>query len=61
MKRVAEIGMKIDGRQREYYRYTGASAEAEAAGKGASHTERFPELVIRPEAPKQAEVAEKDR
>ncbi len=36
MKSVAEIGMKIASAQREYYRYTGASAELERRGAGCS-------------------------
>ncbi|MGO9339313.1 MAG: hypothetical protein ACLPY1_17595 [Terracidiphilus sp.] len=39
MKSVADIGMKISARQREYYRYTGASAELERRGAGSSRPE----------------------
>lgn len=47
MKTTGEIGLKIGAKTREYYRYTGNSAEAEKAGRGASHVERFQELAIR--------------
>ncbi len=36
MKTVGEIGMKISAAQREYFRYTGASAELEQRGAGTS-------------------------
>ncbi|MGO9775589.1 MAG: hypothetical protein ACLQGT_15980 [Terracidiphilus sp.] len=36
MKSVGEIGMKITSAQREYFRYTGASAELEQRGAGSS-------------------------
>ena len=36
MKSVGEIGLKITSAQREYYRYTGASAELERRGAGSS-------------------------
>ncbi len=36
MKPVKEIGLKITLAQREYYRYTGASAELERRGAGSS-------------------------
>jgi hypothetical protein len=36
MKSVSEIGLKITSAQREYYRYTGASAETEQRGAGSS-------------------------
>jgi hypothetical protein len=36
MKTVGEIGLKISAAQREYYRYTGASAELERRGAGSS-------------------------
>jgi hypothetical protein len=39
MKSVGEIGMKITLAQREYYRYTGASAELERRGAGSSRPE----------------------
>lgn len=39
MKSVAEIGMKISACQREYYRYTGVSAELERRGAGSSRPE----------------------
>jgi hypothetical protein len=36
MKPVGEIGLKITSAQREYFRYTGASAELERRGAGSS-------------------------
>jgi hypothetical protein len=36
MKSVGEIGLKITSALREYYRYTGASAELEQRGAGSS-------------------------
>ena len=36
MKSVSEIGLKITAAQREYFRYTGASAELEQRGAGTS-------------------------
>jgi hypothetical protein len=39
MKLVKEIGLKITPAQREYYRYTGASAELERRGAGSSRPE----------------------
>ena len=39
MKATGEIGMKITAAQREYFRYTGVSAEAERRGMGASRPE----------------------
>lgn len=36
MKAAGEIGMKITAAQREYFRYTGVSAEVERRGMGAS-------------------------
>jgi len=36
LKSVAEIGLKITRAQREYYRYTGASAQLELRGAGSS-------------------------
>ncbi|HEY1209299.1 MAG TPA: hypothetical protein VGE85_08015 [Terracidiphilus sp.] len=36
MKPVGEIGVKITSAQREYFRYTGASAEVERRGAGSS-------------------------
>jgi hypothetical protein len=36
MKTVGEIGLKISAAQREYFRYTGASAELERRGAGTS-------------------------
>jgi hypothetical protein len=39
VKSVAEIGMKISACQREYYRYTGVSAELERRGAGSSRPE----------------------
>lgn len=36
MKSIGEIGMKITSAQREYFRYTGASAELERRGAGCS-------------------------
>jgi hypothetical protein len=36
MKSVGEIGLKITAAQREYFRYTGASAELERRGVGTS-------------------------
>ncbi len=39
MKSTAEIGLKITARTREYYRYTGVSAELERRGAGSSRPE----------------------
>jgi hypothetical protein len=39
MKPVKEIGLKITAAQREYFRYTGASAELERRGAGSSRPE----------------------
>jgi hypothetical protein len=39
MKSLREIGLKITAAQREYYRYTGSSAELELRGMGASRPE----------------------
>jgi hypothetical protein len=39
MKTVGEIGLKISSAQREYYHYTGASAELERRGAGTSRPE----------------------
>jgi hypothetical protein len=39
MKSTAEIGLKIPARTREYYRYTGISAELERHGAGSSRHE----------------------
>jgi hypothetical protein len=36
MKSTGEIGLRITAAQREYYRYTGASAELERRGSGSS-------------------------
>jgi hypothetical protein len=36
LKSTCEVGMKISAAQREYYRYTGASAELERQGAGSS-------------------------
>ena len=36
MKPTNEIGMKITAAQREYFRYTGVSAEVEQRGMGSS-------------------------
>jgi hypothetical protein len=36
MKSVGEISLKISSALREYYRYTGASAELEQRGAGSS-------------------------
>jgi hypothetical protein len=36
MKSVGEIGLKITAAQREYFRYTGPSAELERRGAGTS-------------------------
>jgi hypothetical protein len=36
MKSIAEIGLKIAARTREYYHYTGVSAELERRGAGSS-------------------------
>lgn len=49
MKRSGEIGLKIDRKTREYYRYTGVSSETEKRGLGASHTKRFSGLAIQQE------------
>ena len=38
-KTVAEIGLKITASQREYFRYTGPSAELERRGAGTSRPE----------------------
>jgi hypothetical protein len=39
MKSTGKIGMKITGAQREYFRYTGISAELERRGMGCSRAE----------------------
>jgi len=39
MKSPTEIGMKITARTREYFRYTGVSAELEGRGAGCSRPE----------------------
>ena len=39
MKTCKEIGLKITASQREYFRYTGASAELERRGAGVSRPE----------------------
>jgi hypothetical protein len=39
MKTVGEIGLKISAAQREYFRYTGVSAELERRGAGTSRPE----------------------
>jgi len=39
MKFVGEIGLKITCSQREYFRYTGPSAELERRGAGSSQPE----------------------
>jgi hypothetical protein len=39
MKSVSEIGLKITAAQREYFRYTGTSAELERRGAGTSRSE----------------------
>jgi hypothetical protein len=39
MKSTGEIGLKIPSAQREYYRYTGASAQLERRGAGSSRPE----------------------
>ena len=39
MKATGEIGMKIAAAQREYFRYTGVSAEVEERGMGTSRPE----------------------
>lgn len=40
MRTTRELGLKITAAQREYFRYTGSSAEAEHRGAGCSHPER---------------------
>jgi len=39
MKSTSETGLKITRAQREHFRYTGQSAEAERSGKGGSRPE----------------------
>jgi hypothetical protein len=39
MKSVGQFGMKITPAQREYYRYTGPSAELERQGGGSSRSD----------------------
>ena len=39
MKSIGKIGLKITQATREYYRYTGASAELEIRGAGCSRAE----------------------
>jgi len=39
VKTIADIGLKIPARIREYYRYTGVSAELERGGAGSSKPE----------------------
>ena len=49
MKSTAETGLKIPAAMREYYRYTGVSAELEQRGAGCSR----PELAWAARFPKQ--------
>jgi hypothetical protein len=44
MKSIQETGMKISRAQREYYRYTGVSAEAERKGTNFSKERDFSRL-----------------
>jgi hypothetical protein len=37
---IGEIGLKITAAQREYFRYTGTSAELEQRGGGSSRADR---------------------
>jgi hypothetical protein len=39
MKSAGETGLKITAAQREYFRYTGSSAELERRGRGTSRPE----------------------
>jgi len=39
MRTTRELGLKITAAQREYYRYTGTSAEIERRGAGSSRPE----------------------
>jgi hypothetical protein len=39
MRSTGEIGLKISAAQREYFRYTGVSAEVEERGMGTSRPE----------------------
>jgi hypothetical protein len=39
MKSVGEIGLKVTSAQREYFRYSGASAELERRGAGSSRSD----------------------
>jgi hypothetical protein len=39
MKTTAELGIKISARTREFYRYTGVSADLERRGAGSSQPE----------------------
>jgi hypothetical protein len=39
MKTIGEIGLKITSALREYFRYTGASAELERRGAGSSRSD----------------------
>lgn len=65
MRSIGEIGLKITGATREYYRYTGISAEMERKGAGCSRPELAwanrslkPEPAL-PPAEQAAEVPEK--
>ena len=40
MRTTSEIGLKITAAQREYFRYTGVSAEIERRGAGCSRPEQ---------------------
>lgn len=51
MKSTREIGMKISAAQREYYRYTGASAELERQGAGTSRAQLAWVRRSKPEEP----------
>jgi hypothetical protein len=61
MKSIAEIGLKIPAATREYYRYTGVSAELERRGAGCSRPEltwaaRFPKQQAEMQSVKKSET-----
>jgi hypothetical protein len=54
MKSASEIGLKITSALREYYRYTGRSADLERQGAGASRPELAWSKQIKTQNPKAA-------
>ncbi len=55
MRKTSEIGLKITAAQREYYRYTGVSAEIERSGAGCSRPEQA--WIRRIGKPKEAAIS----